>query len=382
MKKFFLKILIVICVPVVAHCQSDFSELLEQYKSQLSVVYYEPDQNEYQVRVYPESYFTQKLGTAEFDAKKLENKYFKVVEGFKDEALPLSDLDGRNVFFHLNRAREYFYAIDPENPALNQKITVRVRVAQDYNVVTHYTDHAWFNDSRFVPANYRGKWQSEMWFHARKVKYDYLKPLGDSISIAKFSATPLLGAFAYPILLDLYKDGGMDGAKIPSVIYHEAFHWATNHPSLLPTEPWSHPVSEDFANYFAISLSGQPSTGEMGEFSSRSRIRHYDRLRQVPLRRAKKVKYYNDFTLMPALMWQIRLAMGQEKADQLVWRVVKASKKSMEPQDLFEILKNELRNDPAISDAQRIKLLDTFEKFEPSVKIINAKFYQRKEQSQ
>ena len=53
-------------------------------------------------------------------------------------------------------------------------------------------------------------------------------------------------------------NGGIDGAKIPSVIYHEAFHWASDADGYFPMASEGNPVAEDYANYFGSSILNRP----------------------------------------------------------------------------------------------------------------------------
>src|SRR4051812_20527425 len=101
-------------------------DLLHDNADKLAVISYVESARDYGLLILPKEYFSEKLGTVKY-GDRLENDFFKVVEEEGETALPLSDLDGRNVFYHLNKARDFFLQLDSHNIALWRKQTVRVR---------------------------------------------------------------------------------------------------------------------------------------------------------------------------------------------------------------------------------------------------------------
>jgi len=122
------------------------------------------------------------------------------------------------------------------------------------------------------------------------------------------SATPLQ-------LVDGY-NGGIDGEKIPDVIYHETFHYASDAPGLFVMASEGNPVAEDYANYFGSSINGRPEMAEIDEFSGRAYKHEYKKIPEIKDTAPSK---YNATSFGTALFWSIRNQLGQDRADQLVW---------------------------------------------------------------
>lgn len=248
--------------------------------------------------------------------KLLDSQVFRVVRGETDETLPISDFAGRNVLYHLIKARKYFQSLDANNECLNKPIIVRVGVDRRYNVITKYSEEPSYNNARFIPDHYDGKWSNEMWFHPRKQKTKW-KKIGMSIGLSA-ALEPHLLPLAIPLAIIQNHSGGFDSSLIPSIIYHEAFHWATNSEHLLKTYATRNPLAEDLANYFGSSIWDKPEMACLPGLSNTC----------IKFKRIKKVRshlpaksLYHPF--LPALLWTLGKKLGKKAIDHLAWELIK-----------------------------------------------------------
>jgi hypothetical protein len=360
------------------------------------------------------------------DPAKLENAYFKIVEAEGNDALPVGDFDGDNVLYHMMRARAYYAKLAQASgfpdaaldPATARKITVRVRMQNDYNVVLHFAAQPDYDNSRYIPAEpptikminemnknnfqssytqlmtdlgcdashgadmncpndcqdmpaalsksataakmakdlvgpYKGfladlnaalaspnpcpvkesainaafnkalvtvdiaPWNQEILFDEKKTLmapvdwYGLATAAGFSASTedwVSLSATPLQLVNGY--------NGGIDGEKIPDVIYHETFHYASDADGLFVMASEGNPVAEDYANYFGSSINGRPEMAEIDEFSGRAYKHEY---KKIPEIKDTVPSMYNATSFGTAIFWAIRNQLGRDRADQLVW---------------------------------------------------------------
>jgi hypothetical protein len=334
-------------------------------EGRLSVVQYDPASDQHSLREFTPSEIEQELKLASASPDRLENSWFRVVEGMKEDVLPVSDFDGRNVLFHLMKARAYFSQFDSENPALQNKVTVRVRLDRDYNRVTRFAKSASHNNSRYIYTDYRARWGAELWFHSPEewqedrtgvVMRDLVDLVQLNIPVDAQGRTSGFGLNLKVIPGRRYfqplRDIGMDLAKVPSVIYHEAFHWVSDAPYPFDFKTEGHPLKEDFANYFGSVLNGAPKIAEMVDYVDATRVRDF-RL-GGPIR-ASMVgrKAYNDTNLLPFVFWQVRRSLGEQAvaADQLIWASMKRVTGKTRPSDLPNILRQEC---PASMEASRV----------------------------
>jgi hypothetical protein len=160
-------------------------------------------------------------------------------------------------------------------------------------------------------------WSQEIFFDIRKVMrgkidwYDLISSAGLSVATGSWvslGATPMQ-------FFDNY-NAGIDGEKIPDVIYHEAFHYASDAEGLFPMASEGNPVAEDYANYFGSSLNGRPEIAEIDEFSGSYYKRDYSKIVEV---KDGTPEPYNANPFGAAVFWQIRNSLGQARADQLIW---------------------------------------------------------------
>jgi hypothetical protein len=321
-----------------------FSELLkeidsgkiESYRVKPPVIHYQSTYDRYVLLSWPKDDFAQKWGLQSKGADGeylLENDFLKVVQfkptvdsagesALAEEVLSIQDLDGRNVFYHLMKAREYFLQIAPELGAIqgqgvNRKIVVRVRADRLFNEETHFSEIKAKNMSVYIPPHYDGKWDREIWFYKRGSRTDWLS-LGIDLAMS-FTSLPLGPIFSL-ITLGQHHNSGIDFAKNPSWIYHEAFHWASDVDGILPVGRYSNPLSENLANYFGSVIEGQPEMGGMRSFTDRRLTRSYEKLKSV---RRKKVQLAYDYTsFIPTALWHLRKKiLGAEVVDPIAWKM-------------------------------------------------------------
>jgi hypothetical protein len=328
---------------------------IAQAGGRFSVVQYDPASDQHSLRELTPSELERELKLAPAFPDRLENSWFRVVEGMKEDVLPVNDFDGRNVLFHLMKARAYFSQFDSENLALQNKVTVRVRLDRDYNRVTRFAKSASHNNSRYIYTDYRARWGAELWFHSPEewredrtgvVMRDLVDLVQLNIPVDAQGRTSGFGLNLKVIPGRRYfqplRDIGMDLAKVPSVIYHEAFHWVSDAPYPFDFKTEGHPLKEDFANYFGSVLNGAPKIAEMVDYVDATRVRDF-RL-GGPIR-ASMVgrKAYNDTNLLPFVFWQVRRSAGEYAlaADQLIWASLKRVTGKTRPSDLPSILRQE-----------------------------------------
>jgi hypothetical protein len=265
------------------------------------------------------------------DPNLLENKYFKMVEGESEQALSITDFDGRNVLYHMMIARKHYLALAEKSgdplTTFDNKLTVRVRMTYGYNPVVHYAKWNDYNNSRYIPFdNYANKWGNETWFDARKSKWAKIDWYDIGFNTGSGTLTQDWLALGEPIpdVVNKY-NSGIDSAKIPNVIYHETFHWASDTDALIPMPAAGNQVGEDYANYFGSSLLGRPEIAELHEFSGRFYKQSYKKIREVKDDGDIVVnpERYDASRFVPSFFWSIRNKLGAERADQLIWNSLK-----------------------------------------------------------
>lgn len=289
-------------------------------------------------------------------------KYFNVVKGVNEEALPLRELSEQErlrtltLGYHLNRARNYFINILKADHLKNLgKITVRYDMARSFNTGKHFTS----NDVEYNNAvTHKGsnqyslpevkKWGNEIWFRPAKneeVKaprgsipdqdvQDELLSLADSaiIDVTKNKVIGL-GAYAFnsghyvsqlslilimkkiiPNILDFIITSvpfkmGLDSAMVPEIAYHEFAHVALS--DYVPLTG-SFAVSEGIANYFAAIISGNTAIADkLGEYgNSISPIDINNRLRYSTRFEINSNLAHHPFTYN--YLWKMRDRVSKE----------------------------------------------------------------------
>ena len=385
-----------------------FRDLVTAHAGEMSVIRYNKDKDRFDLVIFSKEELKALLGLKD---DTLENNSFKIVEGggpsvllppdpvtglsaqkpveqvqkefAAERALPITDFDGRNVLYHLMVARDYYTSFDSANPAVQRKTKVRVRVPTDYNVVSHAAQAPRCNNSRYIYADYKDRWDGEIWFHVPNKVEDsqettILKTALERLHVSYGPTTEypngqVLGVeLSIPIgapFVDHWQDIGMDLAKVPSVIYHEAFHWASDDPNYdvgtdktTSTDGYpftgvteGNPLAEDFANYFGTVLNGKPQIAELQAYVEPTRMRDFSGVEPIdqtalkPIKdaavngRSKMAVPYNYTNFIPQLLWGLRKsAPDAQKFDQVAWRVMRKVKATTKPSDMIGLLGAEI----------------------------------------
>ncbi|MCC6277364.1 MAG: hypothetical protein IT289_05565 [Oligoflexia bacterium] len=332
--------------------------------------------------ILPRSVLIAALELSDSENSKLENRFFRIVEATGDEALPLSDFDGRNVLYHFMRARLFFQGLEATNHALSKSMTIRIRMAHAYNPVTHFSSRNSYNNARHIPEAIDGQWGPETWFHLPKPSVNWPRSILNTIL---FSLTvPGIGLTLLPANVISNSNGGLDAAKIPSVIYHEAFHWASDRGDLFPESQVYHWIPEDYANYFGAAMIDAPLRAESEAYAAPHFRKNFDRLKGRSGQASKMIESgaYNDTSFVPSLFWQIRKILNAQLqippnaftltsfpivvrlGDQLIWNSIKYlgnnkhSAREALPSDIEPALLKAMDELPQITTAQRSAILE------------------------
>jgi hypothetical protein len=361
------------------------AELIHETQSQNQIqiivpVAQSPNDN-YNLTLISDSTFAKQLElTGLSTPATLDNAYFQIVDDETSASLPVGDFDGDNVLYHLMEARTYYAKLARgsgfPDAALEHKIVVRVRVDHGYNLVTHFAQWNDYNNSRYIPASFQGDsaahWSQEIWFDSRKSQLSgvdwYSVAVSSGLAVAlqnwvALSATPLE-------LLGQY-NAGIDAAKQPGVIYHEAFHYSTDATGLFPMASEGNPVAEDYANYFGASILGRAQIADLMEYSGRYYKRDYSKIIEVddtsPLT-------YNAVPFGPSIFWNIREQLGQARADQLIWNSLKYLNGSSLATDEPKAISAAAQEDASLTTDEVAQINALLEKYHQSYVNLELKF--------
>lgn len=327
-----------------------------------------PDQN-YGVDLLSRERFAEltELSTPE----ELENPILKLVEGESDQVLSTGDIDGDNVLYHLSRAREYFSSL--ASSAIERKVTVRLRMKAAFDPAKRFSSSADFNHSRYIPAERTGKWDPEIWFDARRGRLEEMDwyDMGVDAGHGVWQESWLSFAVSGPIQMASHFNRGLDGAKIPSVVYHEAFHWATDREDFFPGISEDNPVAEIYADYFGSSLNNRPAMADIEEFSSRFFSRDYSKIPDL----TKHVSPSNAdlAAFCPSLFWKVRDLLGAPRADRLFWRSIPELYGSAHVTDIPPALQRAARLDTELSAAEVEEIEKVLADHFPSIRVAENK---------
>lgn len=290
----------------------------------------------------------------------LENDWFKIVNFeiigdpkdrvLRNEALSYTDCDGRNVLYHLMKARRYFADLNPSNQALQRKVIVRINVDRRYNYINHFGLLPGYNQAGHYPADPEGRWNQEIWFYKANtiVEFNWKNMLRETaIGTGAKAVVPMIigtaikwgslgtGAlWSLPgtFLRNFRRTPGANFAKAPYAIYNEGFHWATDDESLFTSaEGYGSPLADAFSNFFAAAILGKPVLD--GPELSRFLRRKIDKVETVKPWTEKQrqnfdeaVKYrleYYRSPFIPAILWQAKVGIdkecGQGEGDRAIW---------------------------------------------------------------
>lgn len=244
-------------------------------------------------------------------------KYFNILKGDTDDALPMSELAEKEKLrvltlgFHLTKARNYFTKLlKADHIEKLGKITVRYEMSRSFNTGKHFetTESKHNNVETYKASNQYAldgvkKWGNEIWFRPAADKTinvpkgnvssteisNELLSLADAAIIDVTKEASLgyaIGTISYdhylsqigllivlkiitPNALDFIYSAipfkmNLDSAMIPEIIYHEFTHIAlSDHVHLTG----SFPVSEGIANYFASVISGNTQIADkLGDY--------------------------------------------------------------------------------------------------------------------
>ena len=176
---------------------------------------------------------------------------------------------------------------------------------------------------------------------------------------------------ATPLQLISNYNGGIDGEKIPDVVYHEAFHYSSDAEGLFPMASEGNPVAEDYANYFGSSLNGRPAMAEISELSSREYKHDY---RKIPEIKDTFPSTYNATSFGTAIFWAIRDKLGQDRADQLVWNSLHFLDGSALHLDVPKAVSSAAHADNALSQEEVTWIDDLLSKYHQSYVNLEVKF--------
>src|SRR5207244_4267859 len=131
----------------------------------------------------------------------------------------------------------------------------------------------------------------------------------------------------FPWFIQRNKDIGIDAAKVPSVIYHEAFHWAADQLGVLPATAFGRPIADAFCNYFAASILGKGVVGGLDSFIDSHRTQRIDQVQFLAdnangrvRNRAKETHSRSSF--VPSVFWSLRTKVGASFIDKTVWQTL------------------------------------------------------------
>jgi hypothetical protein len=364
---------LLVSLPAVA---GDFTDLVKENATTPSVIISVPGSqpdNGYAIDIMTPKDLATALGLPE-SSTLLENDAFKVVEDQGNDALPITDFDGRNVLYNLMKGRAFYMSLAEKtgirSTAFARKITVRVRVTHAPNPFTHFSKVPHVNDSGYMPF---GDGHPELWFFVRNSGfrgfslYDFVT----NEALAAISRTWwAAGAGAAE---EAYKDydGGMDPAKLPNVIWHEAFHYSTDTPDLIKMVWAGFPPAEDYANYFASSFYGMPKLADLGAYSGHLYKRDYRKIHDL---KQFQPLSYNSKALVPSILWKVREIIGQEAADQIAWSSIPLLRGSVSEVDLESALTNAVKASKLLSIDQKAQVVAEIQKRDPGFKILDQIF--------
>lgn len=312
-----------------------------------------------------------------FSESAFDGKYFKIVLAKEDGPISFDaeeelKLKAATVYYHLNKARDYF-ANDLKSEYVRNlpKMTIRLELTNRFNELGHFANdnlEPQYNNALSIPAGEgfpsRGvqPWEKEIWFRPVKkihirdlnVKDTNVQDFGGVLrsfrqqthmqSLQRFfiglvnnnnvpmfpggvtfeSVFRLVGAsvimeVGYQSLgwinrLFQRKKYWLDTALVPEIIYHEYAHVALSD-NLRLTH--STPVNEGIADYFAGVIADSPKLA--------TKIKKYNTFSG---KKAKNKKLYQlqfettlyantDFVL--GLFWKLREILGEKQANKFIY---------------------------------------------------------------
>ncbi|WP_408098834.1 hypothetical protein ACJVC5_07930 [Peredibacter sp. HCB2-198] len=353
-----------------------------------------------------------------------DGKYFKIVKSKGKEAVSFDEKDEKlllkaaNVYYHLNKARQYWVdQVKSEHAASLPKITIRLEIFNQFDELGHFA-----NDNRapqynnalsvpagetpsWVPAEKQDKWEKEIWFRpmksipakdlapsgpnplttslnalerplinytansfnqtlmehmfyptyaARPLHEDVLRLVG---TIAMTKAIIYASKYADPLFMDKYYY--LETAMIPEIVYHEYSHLVlSDHLQM----SHSTPVNEGMADYFAAVMSDKRKVYAKVKGYSNSAPKDTQNKRPYSHWDESNRAATADFTL--SVLWDVRETLGEEIGDKVVYAArtfLKTETATVSDSLLRSILKAcDLKCESPRKD--KLKLYETFSK--------------------
>ena len=302
-----------------------------------------------------------------------ENSFFKLVSADSEDAIKKRSFDANNVLYHLTKAHEYFLKLATQirpDSALDRKILVRLDLNKAFDAQKHFSEKAEFNSARYIPRN--GSWNEEIWFHSRKQGledinwYDTAENEGQAVYEHDWVTLGILE----PAKTLAHFNFGMDAAKLPDLIYLEAFYAAVDSPGLLP-DPEKKPISLNLGSYLASSINEKNSFLGLKEFAGESYELDFSKIVEVTNSTPTETKWES---FLPSFLWKIRDQLGQEKADQLVWNTILELRESDHYSDIPGAMERAAKSYRALGEDDVLFIEALLMRYQGSFQMLEEKF--------
>lgn len=308
-----------------------------------------------------------------------DGKYFKIVKRKNSEAVSFDEKDEKillraaNVYYHLNKARQYWVNnIKSEVAASLPKITVRLDIFNQFDELGHFANDnrsPQFNNAlsipsgetpSWVPAERQDKWGKEIWFRPMKsIPTKDLGPMGpnplttslmamerplinyaqnsfnqtviEHVFYPTYVARPLhedvirlvgtialtkvfiqASKYADPLFVEKYYY--LETAMIPEIAYHEYSHIVLSDKLKMSH---STPVNEGMADYFAAVMTNKRKIYAKVRGFSNSAPKDSQNKRPYSHWDESNRAATADFTL--SVLWDVRETLGDEIGDRVVY---------------------------------------------------------------
>ncbi len=298
------------------------------------------------------------------EADRLEGEHFRIVAGTSEDPVPVTSLKGATLYFHLERARDFFAGLGDllnadQRAALGERITVRMDIDVEYSDANHFVTgpKKVYNTCKTIPKSAPvvermgrvAPWGLEIWFHpAKTIRRKTMAAMGNHLKsgefglsvfeqlltgdLTRFAQAGTAGSFdptmaaaslAFSLGLSQLVPRGvglaigsvktrfrLDTAMIPEIIYHEYSHAVIKKSDLELKR--STQIIEGFPNFFAYKISGLSNLADHdGAFGigTRGKSAKYRGLYSFD-QDLFSVAIYGSFTY--SLLVQLEHALGDE----------------------------------------------------------------------
>ncbi len=264
---------------------------------------------------------TRKLEPIEYSPEDLvetgvfSGRYFRIVAGTSEEALPLDHAEAGNIYYHLTRSRKFFerlgrgrYEVFP--------IVVRAGMTVQYDQFDKFSkardEH---NESQSIRGVYSLETRSwsevpEIWFHAPRVVQKKLKPW--------FCLIRAPGKMSWLWLSPLCtKTMPYDSARIEEAIAHEYAHVAVGIALGKATV-----VNEPYSDYFAAAISGSSVFPRAPRAVFPPALK-YDLVNDLKYEPEFEDRLFRGpgtgLAFVAGYLWELRRALGAYQADRAIY---------------------------------------------------------------